>query len=77
MQTRTLRQGLTVSAIGLGCMGMTHGYGPPADTGEMIRLIRSAVDRGVTPFDTSQAHGPFAKIEGDRYPPALEARTGL
>jgi aryl-alcohol dehydrogenase-like predicted oxidoreductase len=63
MQTRSLGQGLAVSAIGLGCMGMTHGYGPAADTGEMIRLIRSAVDRGVTLFDTAQVYGPFANEE--------------
>jgi aryl-alcohol dehydrogenase-like predicted oxidoreductase len=63
MQTRTLGQGLTVSALGLGCMGMTHGYGPPADTGEMIKLIRSAVDRGVTLFDTAQVYGPFTNEE--------------
>jgi aryl-alcohol dehydrogenase-like predicted oxidoreductase len=63
MQTRTLGQGLAVSAIGLGCMGMTHGYGPAADAGEMVRLIRSAVDRGVTLFDTAQVYGPFANEE--------------
>jgi Aldo/keto reductase family len=63
MQTRILGQGLTVSAIGLGCMGMTHGYGPAADTGEMITLIRSAVDRGVTLFDIAQVYGPFANEE--------------
>lgn len=63
MQTRTLGQGLTVSAIGLGCMGMTHGYGPAADTGEMTRLIHAAVDRGITLFDTAQVYGPFANEE--------------
>jgi aryl-alcohol dehydrogenase-like predicted oxidoreductase len=46
--------GLEVSAIGLGCMGMSHGYGPPADKQEMISLIRTAVDRGVTFFDTAE-----------------------
>jgi len=63
MDTRTLGQGLRVSAIGLGCMGMTHGYGPAADRGEMIALIRSAVDRGVTLFDTAQVYGPFDNEE--------------
>jgi len=51
--------GLEVSALGLGCMGMSALYGPPADRGEMIGLIRSAHDRGVTFFDTAEAYGPF------------------
>jgi aryl-alcohol dehydrogenase-like predicted oxidoreductase len=51
---------LEVSAIGLGCMGMSSGYGPPADKQEMIALIRGAVDLGVTFFDTAEAYGPFA-----------------
>jgi aryl-alcohol dehydrogenase-like predicted oxidoreductase len=60
MQKRTLgNSGLEVSAIGLGCMGMSFGYGPPADELEMISLIRSAVDSGVTFFDTAEAYGPF------------------
>ena len=60
MKTRTLGRGnLEVSALGLGCMGMSHGYGPPTDTKAMIALIRSAVDRGVTFFDTAEAYGPF------------------
>jgi aryl-alcohol dehydrogenase-like predicted oxidoreductase len=60
MQKRMLgRSGLEVSAIGLGCMGMSYGYGPPAETADMIALIRSAVDRGVTLFDTAEAYGPF------------------
>jgi aryl-alcohol dehydrogenase-like predicted oxidoreductase len=54
---------LEVSAIGLGCMSMSSGYGPPADKGEMIALIRAAVDRGVTFFDTAQVYGPFANEE--------------
>jgi aryl-alcohol dehydrogenase-like predicted oxidoreductase len=59
--TRKLgQQGLEVSAIGLGCMGMSFGYGPPADTQEMISLIRSAVERGVTFFDTAEVYGPLA-----------------
>jgi aryl-alcohol dehydrogenase-like predicted oxidoreductase len=51
---------LEVSAIGLGCMGMTSAYGPPADTAQMIALIRRAHDQGVTHFDTAEAYGPFA-----------------
>lgn len=61
---RTLGQsGLTVSALGLGCMGMSHGYGPAKDRQEMIALLRSAVDRGVTLFDTAEAYGPFTNEE--------------
>jgi aryl-alcohol dehydrogenase-like predicted oxidoreductase len=63
MDKRTLGGSLEVSAIGLGCMGMSHGYGPPADTQAMIALIRSAVDRGVTFFDTAQVYGPFTNEE--------------
>jgi len=63
MQKRTLGQGLEVSAIGFGCMGMTSGYGPAADKNEMIALIRSAAERGVTLFDTAEAYGPFANEE--------------
>ncbi len=60
MQQRTLGNGkLHVSALGLGCMSMSHGYGPPADKREMIALLRSAVERGVTFFDTAEAYGPF------------------
>jgi len=58
MQKRTLGQ-LEVSALGLGCMGMSFGLGPAADEGEMITLIRAAVDRGVTFFDTAQVYGPY------------------
>jgi len=57
------KSGLEVSALGLGCMGMSFGYGPPADRGEMIALIRAAVDRGVTFFDTAQVYGPFTNEE--------------
>ncbi len=61
MQKRTLgKNGLEVSALGLGCMSMSVGYGPPADKGEMIRLIRTAFDLGVSHFDTAEAYGPFA-----------------
>src|SRR5512136_1208368 len=60
MRKRTLGMGgLEVSALGLGCMGMSFGYGPAADRQEMISLIRSAVDRGVTFFDTAEVYGPF------------------
>jgi aryl-alcohol dehydrogenase-like predicted oxidoreductase len=60
MQKRILGQsGLEVSALGLGCMGMTSAYGPAADRNEMMALIRAAVERGVTLFDTAEAYGPF------------------
>jgi aryl-alcohol dehydrogenase-like predicted oxidoreductase len=63
MEKRTLGQDLEVSALGLGCMGMSSAYGPAADKGEMIQLIRSAHDFGVTQFDTAEAYGPFANEE--------------
>lgn len=64
MQKRTLgKSGLEVSAIGLGCMGMSFGYGPPADKTEMIALIRAAVEQGVTFFDTAEVYGPFLNEE--------------
>jgi aryl-alcohol dehydrogenase-like predicted oxidoreductase len=64
MQKRKLgRSGLEVSALGLGCMGMSFGYGPPADKKKMISLIRTAVDRGVTFFDTAEVYGPFTNEE--------------
>jgi aryl-alcohol dehydrogenase-like predicted oxidoreductase len=63
MNQRTLGGSLEVSAIGLGCMGMSHGYGPRAGKQAMIALIRSAVDRGVTLFDTAQVYGPFTNEE--------------
>jgi aryl-alcohol dehydrogenase-like predicted oxidoreductase len=60
MQTRTLgSSGLRVSALGLGCMGMSFSYGPPKDRAAMIALIRAAVDRGVTFFDTAEVYGPY------------------
>lgn len=59
MQTRTLGQGLRVSALGLGCMGMTGAYGAPAARNEMIDLLRAAVDHGVTFFDTAEGYGPL------------------
>jgi aryl-alcohol dehydrogenase-like predicted oxidoreductase len=64
MQKRILgKSNLEVSAIGLGCMGMSFGYGPAADKQEMISLIRSAVEQGVTFFDTAEVYGPFANEE--------------
>src|SRR2546428_10444871 len=64
MQKRKLgNSGLEVSAIGLGCMGMSFGYGPAADKQEMISLIRTAVERGVTFFDTAEVYGPFTNEE--------------
>ena len=60
MQKRILGRNLEVSALGLGCMSMTAAYGPAADKGEMIKLIRAAHDLGVTHFDTAEAYGPFA-----------------
>ena len=64
MHTRTLGgNGLEVSALGLGCMGMSQSYGPSPDRQEMISLIRSAVERGVTFFDTAEVYGPFVNEE--------------
>jgi aryl-alcohol dehydrogenase-like predicted oxidoreductase len=64
MQTRKLgNSGLEVSAIGLGCMGMSMNYGPSPDKPEMIALMRAAVDRGVTFFDTAEVYGPFTNEE--------------
>jgi aryl-alcohol dehydrogenase-like predicted oxidoreductase len=64
MQKRTLgKNGLEVSALGLGCMGLSFGYGPAVDKREAISLIRSAVERGVTFFDTAEVYGPFTNEE--------------
>jgi aryl-alcohol dehydrogenase-like predicted oxidoreductase len=63
VQKRTLGSSLEVSAIGLGCMSMSSGYGPPADKQAMTSLIRTAVERGVTFFDTAQVYGPFTNEE--------------
>src|SRR5215471_5034926 len=64
MKTRRLgNSGLEVSALGLGCMGMTYSYGTPPDRGEMIALLRTAVERGVTFFDTAEVYGPFNNEE--------------
>lgn len=63
MQTRTLGQGLEVSALGLGCMGMSFSYGPPKDLAEMSALLGAAVERGVTFFDTAEVYGPYLNEE--------------
>jgi aryl-alcohol dehydrogenase-like predicted oxidoreductase len=64
MQKRKLGNStLEVSALGLGCMGMSHGYGPPGDKQKMIELIRAAVARGITFFDTAEIYGPFVNEE--------------
>jgi aryl-alcohol dehydrogenase-like predicted oxidoreductase len=75
MQKRRLgKSNLEVSAIGLGCMGMSFGYGPAADKKEMISLIRTAVERGVTFFDTAEVYGPFTNEElvGESLAPVRE-----
>src|SRR5476651_1819933 len=60
MQKRYLgKSGLEVSALGLGCMGLSHGYGPATDTRQAVELIRAAVERGVTFFDTAEVYGPY------------------
>jgi len=60
MKTRQLgRSGLTVSAPGLGCMGLSYGYGPATDTADAVKLIRAGFERGITFFDTAEAYGPF------------------
>ena len=64
MQKRKLgKSGLEVSALGLGCMGMSFSYGPPKDKPEMVSLIRTAVERGITFFDTAEVYGPFINEE--------------
>jgi aryl-alcohol dehydrogenase-like predicted oxidoreductase len=78
MQKRKLgNSNLEVSALGLGCMGMSYGYGPAGDTREMISLIRSAVERGVTFFDTAEAYGPFTneKLVGEALAPFRDQVT--
>jgi aryl-alcohol dehydrogenase-like predicted oxidoreductase len=72
MKTRKLgRSGLEVSELGLGCMGLSHGFGPATDRAQAIALIRGAFDRGVTFFDTAQAYGPFTNesLVGDALAP--------
>ena len=63
MQTRTLGKNLNVSALGLGCMGMSFSYGAPKDETEMINLLHKAVDHGITFFDTAEVYGPFTNEE--------------
>ncbi|MFF2773136.1 aldo/keto reductase, partial [Streptomyces bacillaris] len=64
MHTRRLGNGLEVSAIGLGCMGMSQSYGPnPGSRDDMIDVLRSAVDLGVTFFDTAEVYGPYVNEE--------------
>ena len=64
MHIRTLGQGLKVSAIGLGCMGMSQSYGPnPGSREDMIAVLRGAVERGVTFFDTAEVYGPYVNEE--------------
>ena len=78
MENRRLgKSDLEVSAIGLGCMGMSSAYGPAADKGEMIKLIRAAHDLGVTHFDTAEAYGPFVNEElvGEALQPIREKVT--
>jgi aryl-alcohol dehydrogenase-like predicted oxidoreductase len=77
MQKRKLGKDLEVSALGLGCMGMSSAYGPAADKGEMIKLIRAAYDLGVTHFDTAEAYGPFVNEElvGEALQPIREQVT--
>jgi len=74
MQKRTLGQGLEVSAVGLGCMGMSAAFGPAMDRQEAINLIRAAVDRGETFFDTAEVYGPYANEElvGEALKPVRE-----
>ena len=77
MQKRTLgRSGLEVSAIGLGCMGLNFGYGTAVSKADGIALIRAAVDRGVTFFDTAEVYGPFTNEEmvGEALAPVREPR---
>src|SRR6516225_7733723 len=71
MITRTLGKNLEVSPIGLGCMGMSWSYGPAKDRQEMIALVRAAVERGITFFDTAEVYGPLTNEElvGDALAP--------
>lgn len=74
MKKRKLGKNLEVSAIGLGCMGMSFGYGPAPDKQQMISLLRTAVERGVTFFDTAEVYGPFVNEElvGEALAPVRE-----
>ena len=78
MQKRYLgNSNLEVSAIGLGCMGMSQSYGPAPDKQELIALIRAAVERGVTFFDTAEVYGPFTNEElvGEALAPPSGSRS--
>src|SRR3954465_9595469 len=75
MEKRTLGQGLEVSALGLGCMGMSQSFGPnPGDRNDMVDVLRGAVDRGVTFFDTAEVYGPYVNEElvGDALRPVRD-----
>src|SRR5271170_5233826 len=75
MQKRTLgKTGLEVSALGLGCMGLSFGLGPATEKAEAIDVIRSAVDRGVTLFDTAEGYGPFTneRLVGEALEPVRD-----
>src|SRR5580693_2873250 len=63
LKRRLGKSGLEVSALGLGCMGMSFSYGPPKDKKEMTALLRAAVERGITFFDTAEVYGPFTNEE--------------
>ena len=78
MQKRKLgKSNLEVSALGLGCMGMSFGYGPAGDEQEMISVIRSAVDLGVTFFDTAEVYGPYTNedLVGEALAPFRQQHT--
>src|SRR3954447_22810830 len=75
MDKRTLGDGLEVSAIGFGCMGMSQSFGPnPGDCDEMVAVLRGAVERGVTLFDTAEVYGPYVNEElvGDALRPVRD-----
>jgi aryl-alcohol dehydrogenase-like predicted oxidoreductase len=77
MQKRKLgNNGLEVSALGLGCMSMSWSYGPPKDKWEMISLLRAAVERGITFFDTAEVYGPYQNEELLGGSPCAFQRTG-
>lgn len=75
MEKRKLGKNLEVSAIGLGCMGLSVGYGPALDKQKGVSLLRAAVEHGVTFFDTAEGYGPFVneKLLGERW---LRSRVG-
>ena len=78
MRTRKLgKANLEVSAIGLGCMGLSFGLGPATDKKEAIAVIRSAVDRGVTFFDTAEGYGPYVNEELGRGGAGARSRPGF